>query len=106
MRSSEPLAGCADDHCVTCGDVAEPMRVLRVGPARGLGLCEDAGGARHTIELALVDAGVGDDVLVHAGTAIAGGSAALGGRAQPGRSREAGGRASFSERGAGGSAEL
>ena len=47
------------------------MRVLAVDETRGLGLCEDAGGERCTVELALVDARAGDDVLVHAGTAIA-----------------------------------
>jgi hydrogenase maturation factor len=47
------------------------MRVLEVDEARGLALCEDAGGARSTVEIALVDAGPGDEVLVHAGTAIA-----------------------------------
>ena len=63
---------CADpNHCITCGDDAVPMRVLAIDDTRGLGLCEDAEGARCTVELALVDARPGDDVLVHAGTAIA-----------------------------------
>ena len=35
-----------------------------------LALCEDAGGAHYTVELALVDAGPGDEVLVHAGVAL------------------------------------
>ena len=35
------------------------MRVLRVRDD-ALALCEDAGGAHHTVELALVDAGAGD----------------------------------------------
>jgi hydrogenase maturation factor len=47
------------------------MRVLQVDAARGLALCETAGGERSTVEIALVDAGPGYDVLVHAGTAIA-----------------------------------
>jgi hydrogenase expression/formation protein HypC len=58
-------------HCITCADEAVAMRVLVVDEARGLGLCEDAAGERCTVELALVDAGPGDEVLVHAGTAIA-----------------------------------
>jgi hydrogenase maturation factor len=44
------------------------MKVLRV---RGdLALCEDEAGKHHTVELALVDAGAGDEVLVHAGVAL------------------------------------
>jgi hydrogenase maturation factor len=64
---------CADEHCVTCGDVAEPMRVLRVDEDRGLALCSDETGDRHTVEIALVlPVAVDDELLVHAGTAIAG----------------------------------
>jgi hypothetical protein len=57
--------------CITCGDEGIVMRVLQVDETRGLALCETAGGERSTVEIALVDAGPGDDVLVHAGTAIA-----------------------------------
>ena len=61
-----------DPHgCITCGDEGIVMRVLQVDEPRGLALCETAGGERSTVEIALVDAGPGDDVLVHAGTAIA-----------------------------------
>ena len=61
-----------DPHgCITCGDEGIVMRVLQVDEARGLALCETAGGEGSTVEIALVDAGPGDDVLVHAGTAIA-----------------------------------
>jgi hydrogenase maturation factor len=46
--------------------------VLAVDLDRGLALCEDEGGRRTTIEVALVDpVGPGDGVLAHAGTAIA-----------------------------------
>jgi hydrogenase maturation factor len=47
------------------------MRVIVVDEERALALCETAGGERSTVEIALVDAGPGDEVLVHAGTAIA-----------------------------------
>ena len=47
------------------------MRVVQVDTERGLALCEDADGRRQTVEIALVDAGPGDEVLVHAGCAIA-----------------------------------
>ena len=62
---------CDADHCITCGDDGVPMRVLRVDAARGLALCEDGDGAHASVEIALVDAGVGDTLLVHAGTALA-----------------------------------
>ena len=65
-------AVCADDHCITCGDVAEPMTVLRIDDDRGLALCSDTGGDHHTVEIALVlPVEAGDELLVHAGTAIA-----------------------------------
>lgn len=60
------------EHCITCGDSAEAMRVMRVDEQCVLALCEDAGGARHTVETALVgEVAPGDMLLVHAGTAIA-----------------------------------
>ena len=61
---------CDANHCITCGDDGVPMRVLRVDEARALALCEDGDGARSSVEIALVDAGVGDTLLVHAGTAL------------------------------------
>ena len=61
---------CDANHCITCGDDGVPMRVLRVDEARALALCEDGDGARSSVEIALVEAGVGDTLLVHAGTAL------------------------------------
>ena len=59
-------------HCITCGDDGVPMTVVAVDDARGLALCEAAGGARESVEIALVDAvAPGDALLVHAGTALA-----------------------------------
>ena len=65
--------GCDDPyHCVTCGDDGVEMRVVAVDAARGLALCEADGGARASVEIALVDAvAPGDALLVHAGTALA-----------------------------------
>jgi hydrogenase expression/formation protein HypC len=57
-------------HCVTCSDEGVPMRVLRIDAERELALCEDEAGARHTVEIGLVDAAVGTAVLVHAGVAL------------------------------------
>ena len=63
---------CGAEHCITCGDDGEPMTVVRVDADRGLALCSEDGGARSTVETALVDpVAPGDRVLVHAGTAIA-----------------------------------
>jgi hydrogenase maturation factor len=63
---------CSDEHCVTCGDVAESMRVLRIDDQRQLALCEDDAGEHRTVEIALVaPVAEGDELLVHAGTAIA-----------------------------------
>ncbi len=59
------------DGCITCGDTAVEMEIVRIDHARELALCEcDAG--RETVEIALVaPVAVGDRLLVHAGTAIA-----------------------------------
>jgi hydrogenase maturation factor len=65
--------GCEDPyHCVTCADEGVAMRVVAVDEARGLALCETVdGGARESVEIALVDAvASGDALLVHAGTAL------------------------------------
>jgi hydrogenase maturation factor len=64
------------DHvtgCITCGDEAVEMRVLRIDRARELALCSaEADGRRSTVEIALVQpVAEGDRLLVHAGTAIA-----------------------------------
>ena len=55
--------------CITCGDVAIPMRVVRAGDD-GLADCVAEDGQTSQVELALVDAGPGDEVLVHACVAI------------------------------------
>jgi len=66
-------SGCDDPHhCITCADEGVEMRVVAVDEARGLALCEAPGGARETVEIALVDAvAPGDALLVHAATALA-----------------------------------
>ena len=59
-------------HCITCGDEAVPLTVVQVDTARELALCENADGERTTVEIALVaPVTPGDELLVHAGTAIA-----------------------------------
>jgi len=56
--------------CITCGDVAVPMRVVRTGD-EGLAECVTDGGEQASVEVALVDdVRPGDELLVHAGVAI------------------------------------
>jgi hydrogenase maturation factor len=48
------------------------MTVVRIDESRGLALCADPEGARSSVETALVEpVAPGDELLVHAGTAIA-----------------------------------
>jgi hydrogenase expression/formation protein HypC len=60
---------CAGDVCITCSDMAVEVRVVR--------LLDDAmavvegGAGEETVSVALVSAGVGDTILVHAREAIA-----------------------------------
>ena len=63
---------CGSDHCITCGDDGVPMTVVRVDGDRSLALCCGEDGSRTSVEIALVTpVTVGDELLVHAGTAIA-----------------------------------
>jgi len=63
---------CGSHHCITCGDVAVEMTVLRVDEARELALCEADDGRHETVEVALVaPVRPAERLLVHAGTAIA-----------------------------------
>ena len=55
--------------CITCGVIAIPMRVMRTGDD-GLADCITEDGQTSQVELALVDARPGDEVLVHACVAI------------------------------------
>ncbi len=74
MRAESPESlHCEPEHgCITCGDEAVPLRVLKLDDDRGLALCENDEGARETVEIALVpEVSLGDRLLVHAGTAIA-----------------------------------
>jgi hydrogenase maturation factor len=58
---------CDDGHCVTCSDEAAPMRVLAIRD-ESTALCE--GDVVVMTEL-VGSVGPGDELLVHAGTAIA-----------------------------------
>jgi len=63
----------APTHCITCSDEGLPMRVRVLADSEsGLSICVDADGADQLVAVDLVEpVAVGDDVLVHAGVAIA-----------------------------------
>jgi hydrogenase maturation factor len=60
---------CHADVCITCSDQAVPVRVVELRP-HGLALV-DTGAGLEEVSVALVDARVGDTLLVHAKEAIA-----------------------------------
>ena len=58
-----------EDSCITCGDIAVEVRVLRLLDD---GMADvDTGEGTERVSVALVSAVVGDTILVHAGEAIA-----------------------------------
>jgi hydrogenase expression/formation protein HypC len=59
---------CHDDVCITCSDQAVPVRVIRL-LGDGLALV-DTGVSQEEVSVALVDAQVGDTILVHAKEAL------------------------------------
>lgn len=63
------MTHCEGDHCVTCSDEAVPVRVLRLLDG-GLADVDVGNGRVEQVSVALVDAAVGDTVLVHAKEAI------------------------------------
>jgi hydrogenase expression/formation protein HypC len=70
MTAERPVIGpsCTSDHCITCGDIAVEVRVVRLLPDE-LAVV-DTGEGEETVSVALVSAGVGDLILVHAGEAL------------------------------------
>lgn len=68
-RPKRPAPRCHDDVCVTCSDEAVPVRVVEL--RHGDLALVDTGGSVEEVSVALVDASVGDIVLVHAKEAIA-----------------------------------
>ena len=67
--AEQATVGRNSNSCITCGDVAIPMRVLSIG-SDGLADCVTEEGVASQVELTLVDAAAGDEVLVHACVAI------------------------------------
>jgi hydrogenase expression/formation protein HypC len=69
---SEPKergAACAGDVCITCSDTAVEVTVLRLLDDQMAVV--DSGAGEETVSVALVTAGLGDTILVHAREAIA-----------------------------------
>jgi hydrogenase expression/formation protein HypC len=60
---------CHDEVCITCSDTAVAVRVVTLLPD-GLALV-DTGSGQEEVSVALVEAAVGDTILVHAKEAIA-----------------------------------
>ena len=62
-------AQCHDEVCITCGDTAVPVRILRL--LEDEMAVVDTGSGSEEVSVALVSAAAGDTILVHAGEAIA-----------------------------------
>lgn len=63
------LPECIGDVCITCSDTAVQVTVLRLLDDEMAVV--DTGAGEETVSVALVTAGVGDTILVHAREAIA-----------------------------------
>ncbi|MFY9807624.1 MAG: HypC/HybG/HupF family hydrogenase formation chaperone [Pseudonocardiaceae bacterium] len=60
---------CHGEVCITCSDQAVAVRIVEVLPD-DLAVV-DTGFGREEVSIALVSAGIGDEILVHAKEAIA-----------------------------------
>jgi hydrogenase expression/formation protein HypC len=63
------VSECSGDVCITCSDTAVQVRVVRL--LEDAMAVVDTGAGQETVSVALVSAGVGDTILVHAREAIA-----------------------------------
>jgi hydrogenase expression/formation protein HypC len=63
------VSECSGDVCITCSDTAVQVRVVRL--LEDAMAVVDTGAGQETVSVALVAAGVGDTILVHAREAIA-----------------------------------
>jgi hydrogenase expression/formation protein HypC len=66
---------CHDEVCITCSDQAVAVTVVRLLDddlaVVDTGAGQEDGPGREVVSVALVAAGIGDTILVHAGEAIA-----------------------------------
>jgi hydrogenase expression/formation protein HypC len=63
------MSECSGETCVTCSDTAVQVKVVRL--LEDAMAVVDTGAGEETVSVALVAAGVGDTILVHAREAIA-----------------------------------
>ena len=63
------MSDCSGDVCITCSDTAVQVKVVRL--LEDAMAVVDTGAGEETVSVALVSAGVGDTILVHAREAIA-----------------------------------
>jgi hydrogenase maturation factor len=68
-RPERSVPECYDDVCITCSDEAVAVRIVELLPDHLARV--DTGASVEEVSVALVDAAVGDAVLVHAKEAIA-----------------------------------
>lgn len=61
---------CHGEVCITCSDEAVAVRVVQLLPD-DLAVVDTGSGHMEEVSIALVTAGVGDEILVHAKEAIA-----------------------------------
>jgi hydrogenase expression/formation protein HypC len=69
LEGGPEVSECEEGVCITCSDTAVQVRVVRL-LADQMAVV-DTGAGEETVSVALVTAGVGDTVLVHAKEAIA-----------------------------------
>jgi hydrogenase expression/formation protein HypC len=67
---ADPAADCSGPTCITCSDSAVRVTVLELLD-QDMALVDPGSGPPEQVSVALVDARVGQAVLVHAGEAIA-----------------------------------
>jgi hydrogenase expression/formation protein HypC len=65
---TETAPHCSAEACVTCSDQAVVVRIARLLPGR-LALVDTEKG-QEEVSVALIDAAVGEEIIVHAGEAI------------------------------------
>jgi len=69
LEGGPEASECEEGVCITCSDTAVPVTVVRL-LADQMAVV-DTGAGQETVSVALVTAGVGDTILVHAREAIA-----------------------------------
>jgi hydrogenase expression/formation protein HypC len=63
------MSECSGEVCITCSDTAVQVTIVRL--LEDAMAVVDTGAGQETVSVALVSAGVGDTILVHAREAIA-----------------------------------